>query len=85
MYLVACIYESVRHTPYYSRDRLVRILRIVRNYRGWSFVGEEFSYSVKGSECYFEFCLSEEFGNVERLLAYIGEGFPSLLRCAGWF
>ena len=46
-------------------------------------MGEEFSYSVCGAECYFEFCLSEEVVNVERLLAYIGEGGRILLGCAG--
>ena len=48
-------------------------------------MGEEFSCSVNGAECYIEFCLSEEVGNVERLLAYMGEGFLILLRFAGWF
>ena len=46
-------------------------------------MGEESSYSVCGAECYFEFCLSKDVGNVGRLLAYIGEGGPILLCCAG--
>ena len=46
-------------------------------------MGEEISNSVCGAECYFQFCLSEEFGNLERLLAYIGEGGLILLGCAG--
>ena len=46
-------------------------------------MGEEISYSDCGTECYIEFCLSEEVGNVERLLAYIGEGGLILLGCAG--
>ena len=45
-------------------------------------MGEEFSYSVFGAECYFEFCLSEEIVNIERLLSYIGESGPVLLGCA---
>ena len=34
-------------------------------------------------ECYFEFCLSEEVGNVGSFLAYIGEAGPLLLGCSG--
>ena len=44
-------------------------------------MGEEFSYSVFGAECSFQFCLSEEVVNVERLLSYIGESGPILLGC----
>ena len=34
-------------------------------------------------ECYFEFCLSEEVGNVGSFLAYVGEAGPLMLGCSG--
>ena len=33
------IYQPVQHTPYYSHGELVRILPIVRIYRGWGLCG----------------------------------------------
>jgi hypothetical protein len=46
-------------------------------------VGEQISYSVCGAECYFEFCPSEDVGNVGGFLAYVGEADPFLLSCSG--
>jgi len=69
--------------PYYSQDRLVCILPIVKIYRGGVFVGEYISYSVCGVECYFEFCLSEEDGKVGSILAYTGVAGPLLLGYVG--
>ena len=34
-------------------------------------------------ECYFEFCLSEDVGNVGSFLAYVGDAGPLLLGCLG--
>jgi hypothetical protein len=46
-------------------------------------VGKLISYSVCGTECYFEFCLFEKVGNVGSFLAYIGETGPLLRGCSG--
>jgi hypothetical protein len=46
-------------------------------------VGERISYIVCGAECYLEFCLSEDVGNVGCFLAYVGEAGPFLLSCSG--